>query len=354
VPTPEDDDLWGSTMTVDRRGLNPDEVPVTRAGARSAGVRYGPRDSRRLPRDTLADWMRTFARRYGWRAYAVPVLLIVTVAALMTTSTVRRQNKGGGPAQAAGGNNSSTPPIAGPHIALKNDALGANVDQKVLKAAALPAGANFTKAGNGTFRVLKGKSGIVGTGQLRRYSIDVENGIAPADLARFETMVVTVLSDRRSWVGHGVALQRVDSGPIDFHVTLISPMTIRKMCGYDIPVETSCYAPAGSKPGVDVNRVALNDARWVRGAAAYVGDLNTYRIYMINHENGHALGHGHAHQCLPGGLAPAMMQQTFGLKSAATGKMCQANPWPYPPGAKGVPGAEQPDTAANNEYGLAD
>ncbi|MDT4910882.1 MAG: hypothetical protein QOC66_10, partial [Pseudonocardiales bacterium] len=76
--------------------------------------------------------------------------------------------------------------------------------------------------------------------------------------------------------------------------------------------------------------------------------------YMINHEDGHALGHEHAHQCLPGGLAPVMMQQTFGLKSAATGRLCEANPWPYPTGAKGAPGAEQPDTPANDEYGLGD
>ena len=85
-----------------------------------------------------------------------------------------------------------------------------------------------------------------------------------------------------------------------------------------------------------------------------MGDLNAYRIYMINHEDGHALGHQHAHQCLPGGLAPAMMQQTFGLRSAATGQLCEANPWPYPPGAKGAPGAEQPDTAQNDEYGIGD
>jgi hypothetical protein len=98
----------------------------------------------------------------------------------------------------------------------------------------------------------------------------------------------------------------------------------------------------------------FNDSRWVRGAATYVGDLHAYRIYMINHEDGHALGHQHAHQCLPGGLAPVMMQQTFGLKSAANGQNCGANPWPYPPGVKGAPGAEQPDTAANNEFNLVD
>ena len=80
---------------------------------------------------------------------------------------------------------------------------------------------------------------------------------------------------------------------------------------------------------------------------------------MINHEDGHALGHNHAHQCLPGGLAPVMMQQTFGLRSTKTGKFCQANPWPYPVDASGnpvagLPGAEQGDTDGNDEYGHGD
>ena len=66
---------------------------------------------------------------------------------------------------------------------------------------------------------------------------------------------------------------------------------------------------------------------------------------MINHEDGHALGHQHAHQCLPDGLAPAMMQQTFGLQVGRDRQDCQANPWPYPPGVQGRPGAEQADTA---------
>ena len=77
-------------------------------------------------------------------------------------------------------------------------------------------------------------------------------------------------------------------------------------------------------------------------------------MYMINHEDGHALGHEHAHQCLPDGLAPAMMQQTFGLRSASTGKLCGANPWPYPPGVTGAPGTESADTSANDEYAIGD
>jgi hypothetical protein len=329
-------------MTRDR------DADVTRArqGVRNAGVNFGPRQSRR----TLADTWQDFAARYGWRAYALPVLLVVTVVALMTTTEVGK--KVAHRATSAGKHPAAPPPVASPSFTLKNDAGGGSVNDTVLKAAALPPGPAYSTQGDGTFRILRGTSPVVGTGHLYRYSIEVENGVKNVDLAQFQSLVVQTLSDRRSWSGHGVSLERVDSGPIDFHVSLTSSLTVRKLCGYDIKVETSCYAPAGGAS--DVNRVVFNDARWVRGSAAYVGDLATYRVYMINHEDGHALGHEHAHQCLPGGLAPVMMQQTFGLRSAATDKMCQANPWPYPPGAKGAPGAEQPDTPANDEYGLGD
>jgi hypothetical protein len=95
----------------------------------------------------------------------------------------------------------------------------------------------------------------------------------------------------------------------------------------------------------------LNDSRWVRGDAAYIADLASYRTYMINHETGHAIGHLHAHECLAGGLAPVMMQQTIGLLTTS-GQICQANPWPFPPGATDAPGAEAPDTQINNEFNL--
>lgn len=311
--------------------------------------------------------MREFVRRYGWRAYALPILVIVSLVALFTTTSGSPQRAGGpvtgpsrpAPSPTAGQNAVGVPsaPVAPESIPLKSDdASGSsNVNTHLLTNAKLPAGPSYTKDGDGTFRVIAGQSRIAGTtGQLYHYDIEVERGITGVNLAQFAAMVQRTLADPRSWSGHGVRLQRVDSGPIDFHVSLTSSMTVRQFCGYTIPVETSCYARAGTASGVTVNRVVLNVARWVRGAATYVGDLRSYRLYMINHEDGHALGHEHAHQCLPGGLAPVMMQQTFGLKSATTGQYCAANPWPYPPGVKGAPGAEQPDTAQNNEYYIGD
>jgi hypothetical protein len=49
--------------------------------------------------------------------------------------------------------------------------------------------------------------------------------------------------------------------------------------------------------------------------------LNMYRTYVILHEFGHALGHGHENCETYGGPAPVMMQQTLG-----TGK-CFPDPW---------------------------
>jgi uncharacterized protein DUF3152 len=349
VPAWEDDEprTWSAPVLTSERdddarpGVREDDVVHARRGAPTFGGGPDAPDLRRS--------LREFVRRYGWRAYALPVLAVITVLALMTAG-------GGGPASshrpAGGGSGNPAPPTASGQISLKSDQPGSGAQNHAITAAALPPGPDYTLSGNGTFRVLPGSGPVVGAGTLHRYTVEVENGIAGINLTQYAAQVQSVLSDPRSWPGHAsIALQRVDTGPADFHVTLTSSYTVRNLCGYDLQIETSCFVPAGTA-GSDVNRVVINDSRWVRGDAAYVGDLNAYRVYLINHEDGHALGHQHAHQCLPGGLAPVMMQQTIGLKSAVTGKMCQANPWPYPPGVKGTPGAEQADTNENTQFGL--
>ena len=107
---------------------------------------------------------------------------------------------------------------------------------------------------------------------MQRYTIEVENGVTGVDLTQFAALVQTTLVRPAQLVRRtGVALQRVDSGPVDFHVTLTSSMTVRQLCGYDLQIETSCYAAPGTVAGHAVNRVVLNDARWVRGDVAYVG-----------------------------------------------------------------------------------
>lgn len=285
--------------------------------------------------------LRGFVQRYGWRAYALPVLVVVTVVALVTTTKPTHKSApppGRTPAATA----PSTPSTGSGTTQLKTDQAGGNSQNEVLASDALPPGPAYTVRGAGTFRTLPGTTPVVGTGTVHRYTVDVENGVTGVDLNAFARLVDTVLDDPRSWThSPGVALQRVDSGPADFHITLVSSMTVRKLCGYELRIETSCYAPNQD------SRVVENVARWVRGDVAYIGDLNSYHQYMINHETGHALGHMHSHVCLSSGLAPVMMQQTIGLKSVS-GKICQANPWPFPPGVQDAPGVEAPDTPQNS------
>ena len=116
-------------------------------------------------------------------------------------------------------------------------------------------------------------------------------------------------------------------------------MTVREGCGYDIQLEASCYNPAyrDGQP-----RVFINEARWVRGAVPFQGDVGSYRQYLINHEVGHAIGYQRHEPC--GGndqLAPVMMQQTFSTNNNDAARFdpqsvqpdnhsCKPNPWPYP------------------------
>jgi hypothetical protein len=62
--------------------------------------------------------------------------------------------------------------------------------------------------------------------------------------------------------------------------------------------------------------------------------LAAYRVYLILHEFGHILDHGHA-KCVSG-PAPVMMQQTLG-----TGK-CYPDPWVQWPGKKPPAKHKQP------------
>lgn len=320
-----------------------DDILAARRGVASFGGGADP---------GIGDSIRGFTRRYGWRAYALPVLVVISVLALMTAKDPSAGERP--PTTPVAGSGHSSGPTAPPtatNSTLKSDA---PTNQQPLSALALPPGAPYAVAGKGTYSVIAGTTKTFGqsaSGKVWTYDIEVENGVTGINLAQFATLVDATLDDPRSWSGHGVALRRVDTGTPDFRVSLTSALTVRKYCGYTIKIETSCYAAAGSVAGLDVNRVVINDARWVRGAPSYIGDLNAYRQYMINHEDGHALGHMHAHECLADGLAPAMMQQTIGLKTP-DGKICQANPWPYPPGATDAPGAEAVDTRQNNEYYL--
>jgi len=147
-----------------------------------------------------------------------------------------------------------------------------------------------------------------------RYAVEVE-GALHVDWLGFAAEVEQTLSDRRGWaaVRHR-PLRRVDSGRVDFRVALAGRPLTDRLC---LPLQTlgrySCQMHG---------RAILNAWRWRHGAAAYRGDLASYRRYMINHEVGHALGYGHQGCPRAGARAPVMMQQTKGVGP------CRPYPWP--------------------------
>lgn len=169
-------------------------------------------------------------------------------------------------------------------------------------------------AGSGRLVFVSGTSGIGGTGPLRRYRVAVEAGIG-ANGPAFAAAVQRTLADPRSW-GAELSFRRVDSGPVAFTVVLASPATAQRLCRpLNVAYRYSCFQHG---------RAVINDARWRGGAPAYAGNLAAYRHYVVNHEVGHALGHGHEECPGAGRLAPVMMQQTKGVGA------CRPNPWPHP------------------------
>lgn len=169
-------------------------------------------------------------------------------------------------------------------------------------------------SGPGRFAVASGNSAVVGTGTVVRFAVEVEVG-AGVDAASFARAVEGILFDPRGWIGSdGVAVQRVDDGPVDLRVSLATPSTVDRLCD---PLATrgvySCW---------NGERAVINLSRWLDGAETYADDLPNYRRYLVNHEVGHGLGHGHAGCPSPGEPAPVMLQQTIDLGG------CRPNPWP--------------------------
>lgn len=341
----------------------PTKPPVLRVGE----DRYRPGGRRTTAEPLSASWkpkveapkraeetsggkngLAKLTKAYGWRVYALPILVVLTVLVVVNTATSPAE-----PIAAQEQNAASTGANAG--------GAGADGDSNVLPenpakpvdlnvpTAVLPEGGQYTQAGKGTWHVVPGSGPKVGTGKLYTYTIEVEDGIDPASYAgddSFATAVQGTLSNPQSWTFNGkFALQRVDASfpNPSFRVSLTTPETDHRpdACGFQITFEASCY-----RSSLD-HRVLINLSRWVRGAKAFGADMTGYREYAINHEVGHALGGVHVGCGGDGQPAPVMMQQTFGVaddyvamlnnipggdkgKVPADHRVCKPNSWPNP------------------------
>lgn len=180
------------------------------------------------------------------------------------------------------------------------------------------AGLRSTKvawSGSGKLRVVPGKTAAPGKGRLYRFRVEVEVGLN-LDQAAFAAFVLTTLNDKRSWAENGRRQFVRTDGPADFRVVLASPKTSAAMCQ---PLRTFGKLSCRNR-----DAAVLTMYRWTKAMPEYTGNHNGYRQYLINHEVGHLLGHGHEYCAGRGRMAPVMMQQTKGLKG------CTPNPWPHP------------------------
>lgn len=169
------------------------------------------------------------------------------------------------------------------------------------------------EAGNGQFVLADATNSTSVVDPTVTYEVQVEEGL-PFDVSSTAATIDNILSHPRGWSGGGHRPQHVDDG--DFRIVIATPETTDALCA---PLQTR--GRLSCRNGDDV---VINAWRWQNGSDDYADRIEDYRIYVINHEVGHVLGHGHRPCPGTGQPAPVMQQQTKGLDS------CQPNVWPLP------------------------
>ncbi|MEU4390816.1 DUF3152 domain-containing protein [Kribbella sp. NPDC023855] len=166
----------------------------------------------------------------------------------------------------------------------------------------------------GRLQVVPGSAKATGVRDKLTYRVEIEEGLS-LNGALVAAAIHKTLTDPRGWQAlQPVSFERTDKVDADLRVIVATPTLTDKLClPLDTGGEVSCRVE---------NRVVLNAKRWVYAVPAYAGKVDLYRSYLVNHEVGHALGHGHSTCPKPNTPAPVMMQQTKGLAG------CLPNAWP--------------------------
>lgn len=154
---------------------------------------------------------------------------------------------------------------------------------------------------------------VVAPATIVTYTIATKGSIT-TDPNEFAAQVNETLNSPSGWSRLGVRFDRVETGG-RFVVWLSEPSQMATF-------STGCDATLSCRTG---NNIVINEARWLNGADpwnAAGGSLRDYRHYVVNHEVGHWLGHGHRNCGGAGQQAPIMQQQSVSMQG------CTTNTWP--------------------------
>ena len=136
------------------------------------------------------------------------------------------------------------------------------------------------------------------------YGIRIEPSLGLDPLC-IKNLLFLILNNDLGWTNVAEkSFQLTSAEESDYVYIFASPNKTDELCA---PIETNSIYSCRNE-----NNIVLNFFRWQEGAVDFKNDMETYRIYLINHETGHILGWGHVGCPKEGAVAPVMMQQSKG------------------------------------------
>ena len=142
--------------------------------------------------------------------------------------------------------------------------------------------------------------------QKLNYAVKIEPSLGLDPLC-IKNLLFLILNNDTGWTNiTEKQFQLTSVEESDYVYIFASPEKTDELCA---PIETNSIYSCRKE-----QNIVLNFFRWQNGAVDFKNDLETYRIYLINHETGHILGWGHVGCPKEGAIAPVMMQQSKGTE----------------------------------------